>query len=71
MARENQIPSHPLPTLPLTYPLPTITFVTLEDRRQIMTPMALDHTSTPQDTRRNEGHGVQLDHKGHGGTGES
>lgn len=29
---ENQTPSHPLPNLPLTYPLPTIAFVTLEDR---------------------------------------
>lgn len=32
--------------------------------------MTLDDTSTPQDTRRNEGHGVKLDYKGHGGTEE-
>lgn len=30
--KQNQIPSHPQDTLPLTYPLPTIAFVTLKDR---------------------------------------
>lgn len=32
MASGIQIPSHPQHTLLLTYPFPTITFVTLEDR---------------------------------------
>lgn len=33
--------------------------------------MTLDHMSTPQDSKRNEDHRVQLDHKGHRGTEES
>lgn len=32
MAGGNQTPSHPQHNLPLTYPLPTITFLTLEER---------------------------------------
>lgn len=46
---EIQNPSHPQGTWPLTYPFPTITFVTLEDKHD---PMTTDHTHPPQDTRR-------------------
>lgn len=32
MARGNQVPCHPQPNVPLAYLLPTIAFLTLEER---------------------------------------
>lgn len=56
MARGNQTPSRPLRTFPSLTRSPRSPLSPWKTNRDAMT---LDHTSTPQDPRRNERHGVQ------------